>query len=106
MTLTTHAEIRSEIIDHLEQLREMRDPEDLLRELAESNTPMMYHDIISEWQQMPGEFDNGWQMYGFDESFESGGIYSLMAIDLQLYYESQFLEVWEEVKDAESISEA
>ena len=35
MALTTHAEIRSEIIDHLEQLREMRDPEDLLHELAE-----------------------------------------------------------------------
>jgi|TARA_R110000803_G_scaffold96343_2_gene164491 hypothetical protein len=106
MALTTHAEIRSEIIDHLEQLREMRDPEDLLHELAESNTPIMYHDIISEWQQMPSEFDNGWQMYGFDESFENGGIYSLMAVDLQLYYESQFLEIWEEVKDAESIPEA
>tara|TARA_R110000823_G_scaffold185341_6_gene317715 strand:+ start:540 stop:860 length:321 start_codon:yes stop_codon:yes gene_type:complete len=106
MALTTRDEIKSEILDHLEQLRETQYPEDLLRELAESNTPFYYNGIISEWQEMPSEFDNGWQMYGFDESFESGGIYSLMGIDLQLYYESQFLEVWEEVKDAESIPEA
>ena len=103
MTMTTRAEIKAEILDHLEQLRESQYPEDLLTELAESNTPIMYHDIISEWQQMPSEFDNGWQMYGFDESFESGGIYSLMAIDLQLYYDSQFLEVWEEVKSEAAI---
>lgn len=106
MTLTTRDEIKSEILDHLEQLKEEQYPEELLHELAESNTPIMYHDIISEWQQMPSEFDNGWQMYGFDESFESGGIYSLMAVDLQLYYESEFLEVWEEVKSEHAIPEA
>lgn len=106
MALTTRDEIKSEILDHLEQLQEMQYPEDLLTELSESNTPIMYHDIISEWQQMPSEFDNGWQVYGFDESFESGGIYSLMGIDLQLYYESQFLEVWEEVKSEHAIPEA
>ena len=43
------------------------------------------------------------QEFGFDESFQSGGIYSLMQIDLQLYYESQFLEVWEEVKSETAI---
>ena len=103
MTLTTRAQIKAEILDHLEQLRETQYPEDLLNELAESNTPIMYGDIISEWQEMPSEFDNGWQMFGFDESFQSGGIYSLMAIDLQLYYESQFLEIWEEVKSEAAI---
>jgi len=105
MALTTHAEIKAEIMDNLEQLKENPYPEDLLTELAESNTPIMYHDIISEWQQMPREFDNGWQMYGFDESFDSGGIYSLMAIDLQLYYDSQFLEVWQQVKEEQEIDE-
>lgn len=101
--ITTREQIKSEILDHLEQLRETQYPEDLLRELAESNTPIMYGDIISEWQEMPGEFDNGWQEFGFDESFQSGGIYSLMAIDLQLYYEAQFVEVWEEVKSETAI---
>jgi len=103
MTLTTRDQIKAEILDHIEQLRETQYPEDLLRELAESNTPIMNGDIISEWQDMPYEFDNGWQEFGFDESFQSGGIYSLMAIDLQLYYESQFLEVWEEVKSETAI---
>ena len=103
MTLTTRDQIKAEILDHIEQLRETQYPEDLLRELAESNVPIMNGDIISEWQDMPYEFDNGWQEFGFDESFESGGIYSLMAIDLQLYYESQFLEVWEEVKSETAI---
>ena len=101
--ITTREQIKSEILDHLEQLRETQYPEDLLRELAESNTPIMYGDIISEWQEMPTEFDNGWQEFGFDESFQSGGIYSLMAIDLQLYYEAQFVEVWEEVKNEAAI---
>jgi len=103
MTLTTRDQIKAEILDHIEQLRETQYPEDLLRELAESNVPIMNGDIISEWQDMPYEFDNGWQEFGFDESFQSGGIYSLMAIDLQLYYESQFLEVWEEVKSETAI---
>ena len=103
MTLTTRDQIKAEILDHIEQLRETQYPEDLLRELAESNTPIMNGDIISEWQDMPYEFDNGWQEFGFDESFQSGGIYSLMAVDLQLYYESQFLEVWEEVKSETAI---
>lgn len=103
MTLTTRDQIKAEILDHIEQLRETQYPEDLLRELAESNVPIMNGDIISEWQDMPYEFDNGWQEFGFDESFQSGGIYSLMAVDLQLYYESQFLEVWEEVKSETAI---
>ena len=103
MALTTRAQIKAEILDHLEQLKESPYPEDLLNELADSNTPIYYSDIISEWQEMPSEFDNGWKMFGFDESFESGGIYSLMGIDLQLYYQQQFLEIWEEVKSEAAI---
>ena len=53
MALTTRAQIKSEILDHLEQLKESPYPEDLLNELAESNTPIYYSGIVSEWQEMP-----------------------------------------------------
>lgn len=103
MTLTTHAEIRSEIIDHLEQLREMGDPEDLLHELADSNTPIYYGEIIDQWHAMPSEYNDQWQEMGMPEN---ASITGLMQLDLCLYYEGQFLEVWEEVNDAEPISQA
>ena len=103
MTMTTREQIRSEIIDHLEQLKEEQYPEELLHELAESNTPIYYGEIISEWQSMPSEYDNRWQEL---HQAEDKTITDLMQDDLMLYYQEQFLEVWEEVKSEHAISEA
>ena len=103
MALTTHAEIKAEIMDNLEQLKDSVYPIDLLHELADSNTPIMNNDIIREWQEMPSDYDDGWQQYGMDESFWQGGIVRLMSIDLSLYYQAQFHEIWEEVKEEQEI---
>ena len=103
MTMTTREQIRSEIIDHLEQLKETQYPEDLLTELADSNTPVYYSGIISEWQEMPSDYNDRWQELGYDGS---ASIMTLMQIDLCIYYQEQFLEVWEEVKSEHAISEA
>tara|TARA_R110000803_G_scaffold36074_1_gene77702 strand:+ start:746 stop:1057 length:312 start_codon:yes stop_codon:yes gene_type:complete len=103
MTMTTRDQIRSEIIDHLEQLKETQYPEDLLTELADSNTPVYYSGIISEWQEMPSDYNDRWQELGYDGS---ASIMTLMQIDLCIYYQEQFLEVWEEVKSEHAIPEA
>ena len=103
MTMTTREQIRSEIIDHLEQLKETQYPEDLLTELADSNTPVYYSGIISEWQEMPSDYNDRWQELGTDGS---ASIMTLMQIDLCIYYQEQFLEVWEEVKSEHAIPEA
>ena len=103
MSITTYDQIKAEILDNLEQLKETPYPEDLLLELADSNTPVYYGEIISEWQSMPSEYDDRWQ-----ETEVGPGlmIMQLMQIDLALYYQEQFLEVWEEVKSEHAISEA
>jgi hypothetical protein len=97
MALTTHAEIRAEIADHLEQLQDMREPEDLLQELADSNTPIYYSDIIQEWTELPTEFSDQW----WERSVwaENETITSLMQIDLYLYYQGEFIAAWEEIKE-------
>jgi len=100
MTLTTRAQIKSEILDHLEQLRESPYPEDLLNELADSNTPIYYSDIISEWQEMPSEFNDCGRELGVSGEPQ---IMNLMQDDLAIYYQQQFLEIWEEVKSETAI---
>jgi len=105
MALTTHAEIKAEIMDNLEQLKDNPYPEDLLNELADSNTPIMNNDIIREWQEMPSDYDDGWQQYGMEETFWQGGIIELMRVDLALYYQDKFREIWEEVKEEQEIEE-
>ena len=103
MALTTHAEIRAEITDHLEQLQDMREPEDLLQELADSNTPIYYSDIIQEWTELPGEFSDQWQEMGMAED---ATITSLMQTDLYLYYQGEFIAAWEEIKEEQDMAKA
>tara|TARA_R110002110_G_scaffold175779_3_gene379531 strand:+ start:950 stop:1261 length:312 start_codon:yes stop_codon:yes gene_type:complete len=103
MTMTTRAEIRSEIIDHLEQLKQMPHTEELISELADSNTPIYYGEIIDQWHVMPSEYDDRWKEL---HQAEDKTITDLMQTDLALYYYEQFLEVWEEVKSEHAISEA
>jgi hypothetical protein len=87
----------------LEQLKQMPHTEELISELADSNTPIYYGEIISEWQSMPSEYDDRWQE---TEVGPGRQIMQLMQIDLALYYYEQFLEVWEEVKSEHAIPEA
>ena len=96
MALSTKAEIKQEILDSWEQFKDNAHPDDLLSEFADSNTPIYYGDIISQWQEMPSEFDNYWQEIG------AGGnatITSLMQIDLYNYYSHLFLTAYNELCD-------
>ena len=103
MALTTHAEIKAEIMDNLERLKDSPYPEDLLNELADGNTPIYYSDIISEWQEMPSEFNDIGRELGVSGEPQ---IMNLMQDDLAIYYQQQFSEIWEEVKEEQEIENA
>lgn len=94
--LTTDQEIREEIIEHWGWLEETPYPEDYLTELADSQTPIYYGDIIKEWQDMPSSFTDTWQEFGVSQDTT---ITSLMTIDLFNYYRTKYTEIYEEVKE-------
>jgi hypothetical protein len=96
MSLTTYEDIKAQVRDELEQLEETPYPEDLLYQFADSEVPIYYGDIVEEWQQLPFDDTDRWQELGANPETT---IYKLMQIDLLLYYERQFVEAWEAVKE-------
>lgn len=95
--LTTYNEIRQEILDNWEYLEELNDNgvDDYLNELADSQTPIYYGDIIEEWKELPMEFSNTWKEYPIQPD---STITSLMATDLFNYYNERYSEIYEAVK--------
>jgi hypothetical protein len=106
MSLTSFAEIKTRIAESLPEFQASAHPEDLLNEYAESECPIMNHEIIKEWTEMPHEFDDSWQQYGMDEYFWQGGIVRLMSIDLLEYYKAQFAKAWAEVSEQETTGQS
>lgn len=96
MTLSTHNEIKQIIKDDWAQFADNAYPHDLLNEFADSATPIYYSDIISEWQQMPSEFNDSWQDLGTDGS---AGIMQLMQMDLYNYYSHAYLVAYNELAE-------
>jgi hypothetical protein len=77
-----YSDIKSDIIDHWEQLSEMAYPQDLLTEMAESACPVYYSDILKDWQEMPSDFNDSWQDNGIIELTEETTIFGLMGCRL------------------------
>ena len=103
--LTTHSEIRQEILDNWEYLEQLNENgvDDYLRELADSQTPIYYGDIIEEWKELPMEFSNTWKDYPIQPD---STITSLMATDLFNYYDNLYPQLYSEIKtEKESESE-
>jgi hypothetical protein len=105
MALTTYEEIKSEILENLEQFTATPYPEDLLREYADGLVPVYYHEIIEEWTALPMEECDEWKQYGMDESFIEGGITKLMQIDLLIHYEIQYQRAYDEIKRERGLAE-
>jgi hypothetical protein len=100
-----NSDIKSDILDHWEQLSEMAHPEDLLTELAESACPIYYSDILKDWQEMPSEFNDSWKENGIETTAETT-IFGLMGWDLYFYYENQYQTIFTEIRlDKEQESE-
>lgn len=98
MALSTYADVLAEVTSELEQLTASEYPEDLLREFADSLVPVYYSDIMDEWRELPLEDSDRWQELGADGK---ATIFSLMSIDLFLYYEDLFTRAYTELTETE-----
>jgi hypothetical protein len=90
----SHADIRTEILDNWEQLSEHPEPTDLLDEFADSANPVYYNEILKDWSEMPSEYNDSWQEFGQQNN---ATIFSLMAIDLAVYYRAIYGKIYAEI---------
>lgn len=91
MALSTYNEIKQELLTEYEHATE-----DTCHEIADSNTPVYYSEIISEWQALPSEYSDTWQDYPITAM---SSITQLMAIDLYNYYHGLAYRAYQEIQD-------
>jgi hypothetical protein len=96
--LTTKEEIKKELLDNIEQLKDNPHADDVVAEFADGYVPIYYSDIIEQWREMPNEYCDQWKDYGYDTQKNEGGIMTLMQVDLVFYYLKLANEAWEEIK--------
>lgn len=96
MALTSKAEIQDRIRESAEELKDSAYPEDVITGLADSETPLMYSDILAEWLELDNDSTDRWQELGYNGQER---IYDLMQVDIYLYYQDQFSQAWELLKE-------
>ena len=80
--------------DHWSELKDNPNDWDWLAEFADGLVPVYYNEIISDWQEMPSEYeDSGAELCGAD-----AGIFARMTADLWNYYQEQTRTAYEQVK--------
>jgi hypothetical protein len=89
-------DIKSEIADNWEQFESNQYPDDLLNEFAESALPVYNSDIISDWSEMPSEFDDSWKEYG---TTGQETIVERMTLDLMNYYRHRYQTIYNELAE-------
>jgi hypothetical protein len=95
MALTTYGEIKQRIQAELTQLKDSAYPEDIIRDLCDSEVPIFYGQIIEAWCELSDEYTDRWK----EEHYEGDRITDLMAYDLAIYYSHKFFEAWHEIKE-------
>lgn len=86
----TYDEIKKDLLDNWEVITDSQYPEDSLGEFADGYLPTYTNEIISDWSEMPNEFDDTWRDYGIPSSdLSEVSITGLMIIDLYNYYREQ-----------------
>jgi hypothetical protein len=98
VALTTYEEIKNQI--QLEFARLIDDPhaDDQIAEMASANVPIFDQHIIQEWRELSTEDSDQWKELGYDTQRNEGGIVSLMAVDLEIYYLRRFDHAWKEIR--------
>jgi hypothetical protein len=94
MALTTYGEIKQRIKAELTQLNVSAYPDDIIRELADSEVPIYYNEIINAWCQLSTDYSDRWKV----ENYEGDRITDLMAYDLAIYYSDKFDLAWDEIR--------
>ena len=88
--------MKEEILAELKRGEGLDSIKDRSGELVDSYVPVYNHEIIKEWQEMPGDYDDrGANELGADNSV---GIVGRMGLDLYLYYSDLFSEAVAEVE--------
>ena len=88
--------MKEEILAELKRGEGLDSIKDRSGELVDSYVPVYNHEIIKEWQEMPGDYDDrGADELGADNSV---GIVGRMSLDLYLYYSDLFSEAVAEVE--------
>lgn len=96
--MNTVQRMAEEIREELAQGAELEEVKDRSNEIVDGFLPIYNNEIIKEWQEMPGDYDDrGVQELGSDES---NGIISRMSLDLYLYYTDLFNEAVQEVEES------
>jgi len=101
--LTTRDEIRTRILDEIDEITKADFVIDQIEELADSECPIYYGHIIAQWTQLGNDDSNE-----FGEIMtpnEKTTIYDLMSADLWLYYKREFLSVYNEILDEQEEKE-
>ena len=97
--MNTKQQMIEELRSELSRGEELENIKDRSGEFVDSYLPIYYHEIVKEWQDMPGEYDDrGAQELGTDGSI---GIIGLMSLDLYLYYTDIFYEAVKAVESEE-----
>ena len=99
----TNEEIKKELLENWEQIEGNPYPLDMVREFADGYSPVYYNDILKDWAEMPSEFNDRWQEFTPDANGKT--IFSLMSIDLWVYYLEQAETVYNEIKAEKEANE-
>ena len=96
----TREEIKKELTNKYEEIKNSSDYEDSLAEFADSFVPVMRGHIMQSWIQLPHQNQDHWKELGYDANRNEGGIIELMQMDLVLYYLEQTRNIWQEIEIA------
>ena len=98
MSLYTEDEIKAEILADKEHILSQRYPEDLAHEYADNAVPLYYTEIIEEWRDLGGDYQN---CYTEITTELPDRIEDLMRTDLYLYYHSLYSGAIQELLDSQ-----
>lgn len=88
--------MKEEILSELKRGEGLDSIKDRSNEIVDGYVPVYNNEIIKEWQEMPGDYDDrGATELG---TSEDAGIISRMSLDLYLYYSDLFNEAIAEVE--------
>jgi hypothetical protein len=106
MALYTPEEIKAEVLADKEHLLEQAYPQDASIEYAENATPVWKDDIIMTWRDLSPDYKDSHLDSGVERPIS---IYTLMAYDIQNYYQELYYaeinELVEERDEQERIKE-
>ena len=90
----TDSDIYADLLVDFDEISQAADLDAVLTERADGYVPVYYHEILTDWAEMPSEYNDSWQEFGEDAS---KGIFSLMSVDLFVYYQARTVAVWAEI---------